>query len=105
MANCYSYINIVTHKTNIPGNSRYTSYGIRITPDFYNEDDKYINVTGYDTTASGIILNKDQLNLKLNSDKISYINMIQIDSNFTYILPKETLAYLNPNLHIKQKVK
>ena len=87
--NLYSYSNRVELDDVLRGNPKNNIYGIRVIPIDYGYTDGYITITNYNTTASGILLDKNELKLKLCKDSISCISMTEFDPFVTQILVSE----------------
>lgn len=98
--NCYSYIN-KEELDNSSWDVKGCTYGIRILPNNWNNGYKCITITGYNNTASGIIVGKKELKLKLNRGNLSYINMSYVDSLEREFYSDEVLTYLRPNILTK----
>ena len=77
------------------------TYGIRILPNNWNNGYKCITITGYNNTASGVIIGKKELKLKLNRGNLSYINMSYVDSLESEFYSSEVLSYLEPKILTK----
>ena len=87
--NLYSYSNRVELDDVLRGNPKNNIYGIRIIPIDYGYTDGYITITNYNTTTSGILLDKNELKLKLCKDNINYVSMTEVDPFVTLILVSE----------------
>ena len=87
--NLYSYSNRVELDDVLRGNPKNNIYGIRIIPIDYGYTDGYITITNYNTTASGILLDKNELKLELCKDNINYVSMTEVDPFVTQILVSE----------------
>lgn len=100
---CYSYINgqkgEIYEDTKI-GEVNRSIYGIRV---FHNltlgGDD--IVITGYDSTTSGNIWQKNQLNLRLVKDKLVYVNMLHANIYRTVFYSADCLEHIRPNILTK----
>ena len=99
LSNCYSYINEEKRKIDGPWDIKKSTYGIRTLSDRW--DNKLVTITGYDSTASGVIYYKNQLNLKFRNRKLDNIKMVHKDVCGVYVFGKETLTYLEPKLLTK----
>ena len=82
--NLYSYYNKIELDA-----LRDNIYGIRIIPvdDYYN--DRYITITNYNTTESGMLLKTNELKLNLDKDGISFISMTEVNPVCTQIFDGE----------------
>ena len=102
--NCYSYSN-KEKLNNSSWGAKGCTYGIRILPNNWNNGYKCITITGYNNTASGVIIGKKELKLKLNRGNLSYINMSYVDSLESEFYSSEVLSYLEPKILTKSKIK
>lgn len=99
LKNCYSYTNRVKIKTFLNRDTSRCIYGIRITPDnshFCN--DSIITITSYNSITTGEIFSKDELLLRLNRGKLSYIKKTECDSGSNMVDSAKTLTYLKPTI-------
>ena len=94
--NCYSYFNEEKRKIDVPCDIKKRSYGIRTLYDRW--DNLLVNITGYDLTASGIIYNKNQLNLKYMYGRLTNFKMVHKNCCGSYVFDEETLTYLEPKI-------
>lgn len=101
---CYSYYH-KEEKDNIKrGNMQNVVYGIRTLPDVGGPKNHCITITGYGSTASGYLLDKNQLNLKLNRQGIQYINWIKREAaGCHHIVKKEELMLIEPKIYTRTK--
>ena len=89
--NLYSYYNKVELDDGLRGNPKDNIYGIRIIP--VDDIDGNIIITNYNTTynttASGILLETNELKLKLDKDGISFMSMTKMDPSCTQTFVNE----------------
>lgn len=57
-----------------------------------------VNITGYDLTATGIIYNKNQLDLKYMHGSLTNFKMVHKDCCGSYVFDDEALTYLEPTI-------
>jgi hypothetical protein len=99
LSNCYSYFHEETKDNALFRDVKKTVYGIRTLADI--EGNKNIVITGYASTASGVIYDKDQLSLKLENNTIGYSEMVQWDPSGVFYSEEEVLSYVKPNILTK----
>lgn len=87
--NLYSYYNKVKLEDVLRGDPKTNIYGVRVLPIDCYPNYNCITITGYNSTAGGILLSKEELKLKLNKEGIGCISMMEMDSTFTNIIVGE----------------
>lgn len=99
--NCYSYFNKETRNIEFPGQVKTKTYGLRILPSNWNNRYSCITISQYESMASGGILSKSELRLKLNAKGLDYINMTYMDDYTYHVYNSDALTYLKPNILAK----
>ena len=94
--NCYSYFNKETRNIELPGQVKTKTYGLRILPSNWNNRYSCITISQYESMASGGILSKSELRLKLNAKGLDYINMTYMDDSTYHVYNSDALTYLKP---------
>ncbi len=87
--NLYSYYNKEELGNVLRGNPKTSIYGIRVVPKDCYPYYSCITITGYNSTAGGVLLSKDELKLKLTKERIGCISMMNMDSGITFIYDGE----------------
>ncbi len=99
LSNCYSYFNEEKRKIDGSWDIKKSTYGIRTLYDRW--DNKLVTITGYDSTASGVIYYKNQLNLKFRNRKLDNFKLVYRDVCGVSVFDKEALTYLEPKILTK----
>lgn len=94
--NLYSYYNKEVRKNVLRGDPKTNIYGIRVVPIDCYLNYSCITITSYNSTAAGILLNKNELKLKLDKEGIACISMMEMDSTMTniYVRDKNLIKHL-----------
>lgn len=101
LSNCYSYSNTVKVPIKMALDVGKYSYGIRTLIDDSIFYPSIVTVTCYTSTASGFIIDKDQLNLRIRYGELGYSNFVHQESKGTFIYDKNVLSDLKPNILTK----